>query len=58
MAQSTCRVGGRPRAPAMPTSTLDDKIDRRNALRALGICDLMQRNSVITAAFAFDVQPT
>ncbi len=33
---------------------LADKADKKNALRAIGVCDLQPSNSIITTAFEFD----
>ena len=33
---------------------LTDKADKKNALRAIGICDLQPDNSIVTTAFEFD----
>ncbi|MCY1061155.1 DUF4215 domain-containing protein [Nannocystis sp. SCPEA4] len=35
---------------------LTDKADKKNALRAIGICDLQPNNSIVTTAFEFDAQ--
>ena len=48
-------------APAMYANcdaniNLNDKNDKKNALRAIGVCDLQPSNSIVTTAFEFDAQ--